>query len=308
MTTVSLLIPCYNSEHTLPHILNDAVSQKRPFDEIIVLNDGSTDNSVAIAEKFPCKIINNTINLGIGNARQQLLEAASSEYVHFHDADDRMNPEFLASLLPYIDKNTAVCCALQEVDTKGQIEIKRYPELNQTDRDQIPFFIRNFIHLNTAIYHRGSALQAGGFERDFRTNEDRVFHYRLLSYGLRFKFLDKVLVTQIRNPQSTTSGTKFCAIIKNYIRGAEIAIKIFPKSYQNVILEYMFFYAEKALSRNERELMSDILEVAKRNGAKSLTNFGAVTRFFSRIIGIKNSLLLRHKYSKIRAAFGHYLE
>jgi glycosyltransferase involved in cell wall biosynthesis len=300
--SISLLIPCYNSETTLPILLEDALSQSHPFDEVIVFDDGSTDKTAEIAQQFGCHLLRHELNRGAGYARQQLLAAATGQYVHFHDADDRMGKQFVEQLLPHCEESIAVCCGLEEIGKDGKRSVNRYPELNGAD--QIGFFIRNFIHLNTAIYPRQAAIAAGGFDVELRTNEDRVFHYRLAAANLRFKFIDQPLVTQIRNPQSTLSNTRFTAIVTNFIRGTEIALEIFPSRYHSLLGEYLLFYAEKSAYRGEHDLVHRAIAVARQCGVQRLERYGLASKILSQVIGCEKTLIAKGHYARWRQAIG----
>lgn len=299
LPSVSLLIPCYNSEKKLPLLLQDALQQTQPFQEIIVYDDGSSDNTSLVAEKHGCKVIRGEINRGVGYARQQLLEAATSSYVHFHDSDDRMDKEFLETLIPYCQPDRAVCCSLKETLTNDKTFIHTYNPLNQ-NVDLIEYFIQNFVHMNTVIYPTKAALQAGGFKGELRTNEDRIFHYQLAVSGLRFKFINQPLVSRIRHSESTIAMAKFSATVSNFMRGVEIAMEIFPEKYYPLLGEYSLFYAEKAAYRNDYRTARRAIDMAKRCGVKYLSKQGKVSKLLSRLIGIEKTLFLRTKYALIR--------
>lgn len=87
---VSILIAAYNAKDFIKQCL-DSIPNNESL-EIIVINDCSTDNTLSIIKNYPnIKIINNKINNGIGLVRQQLLDAATGEYIYFLDSDDWLN-------------------------------------------------------------------------------------------------------------------------------------------------------------------------------------------------------------------------
>jgi glycosyltransferase involved in cell wall biosynthesis len=93
MTKISIIIPVYNTEKYLRQCLNSVVMQTLPDIEIIVINDGSTDNSQKIIEeyvtRYPQKIsLINSANQGPGIARNQGINIANGEYIWFIDSDD----------------------------------------------------------------------------------------------------------------------------------------------------------------------------------------------------------------------------
>ena len=112
MTTsaISVVIPAYNAEKYIGEALESALAQTRPAAEIIVVDDGSTDGTAAVAEKFgsPVRLIRNPENLGVGASRNRGVQASRGEYVAYLDADDQWRPNHLAKLGALLDAHTRV--------------------------------------------------------------------------------------------------------------------------------------------------------------------------------------------------------
>ncbi len=84
---MTLIIPCYNQAEFLPDAIESALDQTLPFQEIIVINDGSTDSTAKVAAQYPVKVINQ-VNKGLASARNTGIMNSTSEYIVFLDADD----------------------------------------------------------------------------------------------------------------------------------------------------------------------------------------------------------------------------
>jgi glycosyltransferase involved in cell wall biosynthesis len=96
---VSIIIPVYNTEAYLERALTSVLSQTYRDFEAICVNDGSTDNSLAILESYAqkdsrIKIISQD-NQGLSMARNNGLKEAQGEYVYFFDSDDALHPQML---------------------------------------------------------------------------------------------------------------------------------------------------------------------------------------------------------------------
>lgn len=91
MTKVSIIMPAYNAEEFIEQAL--ASIPKRNDIEIIVVNDGSIDNTAEIAKKFDVKLIDRKENLGIGYSRREGLTYAKGEYIMMFDSDDNIVQE-----------------------------------------------------------------------------------------------------------------------------------------------------------------------------------------------------------------------
>lgn len=114
---LSIITPVYNVEKYLPECLNSVLNQSFSDYELILVNDGSTDNSAEIlssyAEKYPDIIRIITIdNGGQGRARNFALDVAEGDYIGFVDSDDWITPEMFSKLYEaacYSDADIAVC-------------------------------------------------------------------------------------------------------------------------------------------------------------------------------------------------------
>lgn len=112
---VSILIPCYNSARWLEATLLSALAQTHPRCEIIVVDDGSTDNSVAVAEYFTDRGVRllRQPNAGSSAARNTALRAASGDFIQFLDADDLLTPDKISAqvaLLAGIPSGAVATC------------------------------------------------------------------------------------------------------------------------------------------------------------------------------------------------------
>jgi glycosyltransferase involved in cell wall biosynthesis len=94
---VSVVIPCYNQAHFLSEAIESVLSQSYPRFEIVVVDDGSTDNTSEVASSYPPEKVRlvRQENKGLSAARNAGLAESKGEYVVFLDADDRLLPEAL---------------------------------------------------------------------------------------------------------------------------------------------------------------------------------------------------------------------
>lgn len=105
---ISLVIPCFNGAAFIGEAIETALAQTRPPDEIIVIDDGSTDGSADVVRRYPARIgYIRQENGGEASARNRGLGAASGALVAFLDADDLWLPTSLETLLALLDDMTA---------------------------------------------------------------------------------------------------------------------------------------------------------------------------------------------------------
>ncbi|MDH5858577.1 glycosyltransferase family 2 protein [Lampropedia aestuarii] len=95
---ISVVIPVFNGSAYIKNCLDGIFSQSYDRLEVIVVDDGSTDATAAIAGSYPVKLIQQK-NKGVSAARNLGIQNATGQYIHFMDADDRINKDFYANLL-----------------------------------------------------------------------------------------------------------------------------------------------------------------------------------------------------------------
>ena len=93
---VTVVIPCYNQAHFLGEAIESVLEQTYPHYEIVVVDDGATDNTSEVASRYPDKVrLIRQENRGLSGARNTGIRHSEGEYVVFLDADDRLLPEAL---------------------------------------------------------------------------------------------------------------------------------------------------------------------------------------------------------------------
>lgn len=128
---ISIIVPVYNVENYLTQCLDSLVNQTHQNIEILVVNDGSKDNSGDIitvyAEKYPNKIKAFTKeNGGLSDARNFGIDKATGDYIGFVDSDDYVTETMFEEMLFLAEKHQAeiVICNIQKVDENGQVTQK----------------------------------------------------------------------------------------------------------------------------------------------------------------------------------------
>src|SRR5262245_56603663 len=103
MVLVSVIIPCYNQGRFLAEAIESIMVQVLPDVEIIVVNDGSTDNTAEVAAHYPQVRYIYQQNQGLAAARNTGLRHSTGRYLVFLDADDRLLPEALIHNQKYLE-------------------------------------------------------------------------------------------------------------------------------------------------------------------------------------------------------------
>jgi glycosyltransferase involved in cell wall biosynthesis len=121
MLTLSVIVPVYNTEEYLEDCIKSILKQSFKDFELIIVNDGSTDGSSAIINKYAATdsriVVIDTVNKGVSNARNLGLRAAKGTYVGFVDSDDTIVPDMYQKLIDSIRANDSemACCLIKQV-------------------------------------------------------------------------------------------------------------------------------------------------------------------------------------------------
>ena len=131
---ISIIVPIYNVELFLEKCLTSLVHQTYENTEIILVDDGSTDNSLYIANKFKEKYPNIKLfhkkNEGLGLTRNYGLKYANGEYIVFVDSDDYLDVSFCETMYSNLKKHDLdyIKCGFYRFD-KEISDVKKYPEM-----------------------------------------------------------------------------------------------------------------------------------------------------------------------------------
>lgn len=132
---VSVIVPIYNSEKFLPKCLDSLVNQTLQEIEIILVNDGSTDNSLSICEEFAAKCdrikVITTENKGQAEARNLGLDIFNGTYVGFIDSDDWVDEKYFERLYTAAEENGCDIAVSNFVREKGENKKLRLKFKNQ---------------------------------------------------------------------------------------------------------------------------------------------------------------------------------
>ena len=236
---VSIILPVYNAQSHLARCVGSICAQTYQNIEIIILNDGSKDQSLPVCEEFrqkdPRILLVDKANSGVSDTRNLGLKLASGKYVEFVDSDDYLDPDFTERLVAAAEENEAdfVIAPYKMVipagaskpeqvldkiqDELGVMSVARPPEVREYgflpagvyDKDTFALRLMDkpasyfYSVLWNKLYRRdiltGNDIQ---FVSEMRWAEDLVFNLRYIQYAERFVAIDKPGYYYVQNPQS----------------------------------------------------------------------------------------------------------
>jgi glycosyltransferase involved in cell wall biosynthesis len=210
MPRVSVIIPTYNQAQFIPATVEGALAQTYPDVEIIVVDDGSTDDTQAVLSAY-----RDTVhyiyqqNKGLAGARNTGFLASCGDYLLFLDSDDLMHPDKLAvhvSLLEAEPSFGLVYSAWQQINADGTEVLGEVRPNRQGQLLKELLLRRFFFFASTAVLRRECLLRVGSFDESLRWSEDADMWFRLARAGYAFGYIDQPLLQYRIHADSMTAS------------------------------------------------------------------------------------------------------
>jgi len=216
MKKISLIICFYNAEEFIERALKSFVDYLTDDIEVVLVDDGSTDSSLGIINKYMKKhnqiiIVKHEVNKGLSLARKTGVENSSGQYVIFLDADDEFILNPFGLFLENKNLSNFDLIEFKAVCEKTLIESKfsknYYPK---TGKEYLNSFFKGdlIIHPLWLRYYKRELLDNTIFIEKYELNEDSFALPLIFSKAKSIYFLDKVVLKQYLNPSSITGIQK----------------------------------------------------------------------------------------------------
>ena len=210
---VSALIPTYNRLSHLPNAIDSILSQTVPVDEIVVVDDGSTDGTAeSIRNRYGARVrVVRQANSGVARARQRALEEARGEWIAFLDSDDLWHPTKLErqfQALAALGSEFGVCFTNCTYAGNAELKLSSFQEAGLESpsqfsslEDSVKYVLGRFaaILMPSLLVRRDLLTEAGGFDEVMKVAEDTDVLFRL-TFRTKFCFVSEKLVDIDRTP------------------------------------------------------------------------------------------------------------
>jgi glycosyltransferase involved in cell wall biosynthesis len=165
---ISVVIPAYNHARWLPECIESALNQTLKAHEVVVVDDGSQDNTREVASRYPVKYVHQE-NAGISAARNTGLRQSTGDWIAFLDADDYWLPGKLELQVAAIRDENFCYCAFTKRWNDGRIEAGEF-----VDGGTAPSVLRHHscIVPSSVLVKREAISQVGGFNEKMPAAED----------------------------------------------------------------------------------------------------------------------------------------
>ena len=286
--SLSVVLPNYNHAKLIGRALAALLAQKRAADEIIVIDDGSTDDSVRVIERIAAKapairMLRNENNIGVIAALQRGLEAARGNYVYFAASDDWIFPDFFALALRQLEADPGIglfCGEAMLVDGTRNRPFAVRPAVRPRmsagliDASGVNKMLRttdNWILTGSTVFRRECVTWAGGFDARLGSFADGFIARKIaLRYG--FYFEPKIVASWVVFPDSVSRKTARDLLRSKYILDAVpkliAADSGFPSWYADAFRDrWRFATCRLALQADPIE-RAVVLELGARSAAE----------------------------------------
>ncbi len=252
---ISVVIPVHNREDLIKRAIESAVGQTTPVDEIIVVDDASTDQTAHVVAEIAKTRPNLTLislkeNQGAANARNVGIEAAKSDLIAFLDSDDLWYPDKLAKQVREFEKDkdtVAVYCGMvQMIKTYKEY---RHPYIPKPSITQTDLYHSSVVGtMSSALILKQTLLDIGGFDASLPSCEDWDLFIRLSARG-KMSVVQEELVEYWRHKGDRISRNK-----QSVLAGHEA---VFEKIYSRISDPFL---KRKVRASHERQ-MADIFSI-----------------------------------------------
>lgn len=293
-TLVSIIIPVYNKEQYLSQTLDSVINQNFDSMEIILINDGSKDNSVNICKEYAEKcdkiVFVDQENSGASASRNNGLNIARGKYILIVDADDEIAPGMIEKMVTIAEENSLdlVCCNFTTISSNNQEDfVYSYDKNKVLNRDYlIKYIIPNTIGLDNKMsalgYHcsllyRKKMIDDNNIRYDEKQTkeEDKPFIVKCLAVANNIWFVEDCFYRYIKREDSLI--TKYSKRYDNCVKNLNLYEDLFGSifnfksskkiNYNLDIFEecIQFVYSHK---KDVKSVKSEILEMIQKPETK----------------------------------------
>lgn len=223
--TVSVVIPCHNAAPYLRETFRSIAAQTVPVDEVVFVDDGSTDGSAEVARSagVPVVIVEQP-NRGVGAARNEGIRRASGDLIALLDADDVWHPDKIRKQVEYFDRHGDVGAAVTSVARFSNSTSEPIPFLSVDDakmRASVPrdYLVRTWVNQSAVIF-RAPVARATPYPTHTGDSEDMI-HAVELRLSTPIGAVPETLAYYRQHPrQATQRSDHFIMSVETRIRWA----------------------------------------------------------------------------------------
>ncbi|WP_016776038.1 glycosyltransferase family 2 protein [Anaerophaga thermohalophila] len=275
---ISVIIPTFNCAHMIIDTLNSVLASIYPDYEILIIDDGSTDNTREVTKPY---LKDHRIqyiyqeNKGLAGARNTGILNAQGHYLVFLDADDLITPEKLGIQSQFLVKNPNIDIVYSNSqwfieDDFNDTRPVNFPVYTGNVLD--PLIFGNFIHVNSAMVRKKTVMEAGLFDESLEELEDWDLWLRMALNGSKFGFTPGVLSkVRIRKGSMTSNQQKMNNTMVRVLENTILNVQDKYHSGHPVMIKLKHSLAiYKLKAGQKKEYLNFLIKSSRQQGEKFL--------------------------------------
>jgi glycosyltransferase involved in cell wall biosynthesis len=274
---VSIIIPCYNQAQFLADSIESALTQTYGRTELVVVDDGSSDNTAELAARYPVRYIRQP-NRGVAEARNCGFNASAGEYVIFLDADDRLTCDSVQAHLHCLAAHPGVGFVVGEIewiDSKGSYTGTGKSELLKQNHYEELLKVNHVANTIAVMFRRSVLEHVGGFNSFFSPAEDYEI---LLRAGRTFPSAHHSAVVAQYRRHSTNTSRKGAVMLRatHRVMLAERCLVKGNRRFEAALREGDHYWRDFYGAVTIKEIWTDL---RRRDLARAVQAFAALIRY-----------------------------
>jgi glycosyltransferase involved in cell wall biosynthesis len=263
MPLVSVVIPTFNCAPYLAESLESVLRQTTRGHEIVVVDDGSTDETPTVLARYAGRIsVVHTPHGGYAAARNRGIEVACGDWIAFHDADDVALPDRIASLFDAVQQTLSadgVFATGERMDTGERIVPPMLARRAAAGLLTPEIVFAGFpVYFQAALVRRDAFLATGPFDQTLQLHADMDYGYRLFT-RFRLRFVDRVVFRYRWHASNVTRDRlrgreEIARVVERLASGdGELLRRIGPGRVRARLARHYYSIARHRLRRGERD-------------------------------------------------------
>lgn len=322
MCSVSIIIPAFNAAKTIKKTIDSIINQSFTDWEVIVIDDGSSDNLKEVISEFNENRIQYYFqdNSGPGAARNNGIEKASGNYLMFVDADDIIHRDYISRLVFLLENNNADISMCGYKKIKEDLITDDLIQSKMEDNDKFEIFSSEQ-SINLMFYKdkvmpypflklfKKSVIGDIRFPENIKLGEDLEFNLNVFKKSKAIVYTGEELYFHIINPQSITNSLNYYVAEQHFYRLKDLLLSE-DVMFSDAICCRLFVASMDLLSKNlleepvEKTFINDCVLYVKENRKKVLKNRNttAVVRVmaFLSIISVRATVKICKAFRNIK--------
>jgi len=190
---VSIVVPTYNAEATIGPLLDSLLKLDYPDYEVIIVNDGSTDRTKEVVERYPVRLIDQP-NRGASAARDVGMRAASAEIVAYTDSDVTVTQDWLRNLVRPLHEPDVAAATGRTIVLRSKTCTSWMWSLDIEARHARRRSDTQLANGSNSAFRKAVLAEVGGFDPRWYHAEDTEVSYRLWQRGYRIRYVSDAVV------------------------------------------------------------------------------------------------------------------